>query len=539
MSDEPVLGSYVLLEVVGRGAHGTVHRGRSRDRAGRIVAVKRLTGGADGADLDRLRREAETLAGLGHPAVVSLLEVVDDPDGGTALVLPWAPGGSLEDVLRRDGRLPWPRVADVGARLASALASAHGAGILHGDVKPANVLLGVEGEPRLADFGTARLVADEEARVAGTAEYVDPAVAVDGATPSPRSDVYALGVVLFRALAGQLPHAGGSPEATVAAADPGVHPPLADLVDGAPPALVEAVERAMARDPERRPASVQQLQVVLESVVRDHEADRWAGLGSQLAAPSPGPDDAAAGLATATSRQPGTPTSVASPGAHPASDPSHADAHAGTRDSGTRLFGRRAPSRSTPSADGRRPAWAVPAVVAVALVPVLVVGWLLLGGDGGDADDDAAAPPSASVTTADAAEAAAPRVAAPRCDDASPPPGDGPVHDADVDGRGCSLPVRVDEQDDDGRPTVVITLPDAAGEAAGRYALAEPGEVVLVGDFDCDGIETPAVHRPDDGRVLLYDGYGALEPTAGPDLDPGATAVVLRDVEGCDTVGAF
>ena len=287
--EEQVLGAYVLVEVAGRGADSVVHRARQRDRGGRIVAVKRLRVGATPDALDRLRGEAEVLARLAHPAIVPLLDVLHDPDaGGVALVLPWAPGGSLEDVLRRDGALPWPRVADVGARLASALATAHAAGVLHRDVKPANVLLGAEDEPRLADFGIARLRAASDVDVVGTAEYLDPAVAVDGQPPSPRSDGYALGIVLYRALAGQLPVAGGSPEATVAAAARGVHAPLADLAPDAPPVLVDAIERAMARDPEARFASLQQLQVVLEALVTEHEADQWDRLGQQLAPPGSG-----------------------------------------------------------------------------------------------------------------------------------------------------------------------------------------------------------------------------------------------------------
>lgn len=507
MSDqEQVLGDYVLLEEVGRGSHSVVRRGRRRDRSGRIVAVKRLRADAGPGALDGMRREADTLASLAHPAIVPLLEVLTDADGGVALVLPWAPGGSLEDVLQRQGALPWPRVADIGARLASALASAHGAGILHGDVKPANVLLGVEDEPRLADFGTARLRTEGDDEVVGTAEYVDPAVVVDGVAPSPRSDGYSLGVVLYRALSGQLPHAGGSPAATVAAADRGVHPRLADLVDDAPAELVAAIERAMARDPGQRFGSAQQLQVALEPLVRDDETARWGALAGQLGGAPPLPDD----------DPPPTCTADTSPTEPPP-----------TSDSGTRLFGPRPPA-SPPPATRSRPAWAIPAVVAVALVPLVLLAWLLRP-DGGAAPD-----PAASASTP--ADALVPRRPAPRCEQAEAPGDGGQVLEADVDGRGCALPLVVAEEVVDGEPAVVLAVPEAAGAPSGRYAVGAPGDRVVVGDWDCDGSDTPAVHRPEDGRVFLYDGYGPLEPTAGPRLDPGVEPSVRTDADGCDVV---
>lgn len=515
MADEQVLGEYVLLEEVGRGNHGVVHRGRSRDRAGRIVAVKRLAGGADPAAVDRLWREADTLAQLAHPAIVPLLDVVDDPPAGVALVLPWAPGGSLEDVLQRDGRLPWARVADVGARIASALATAHGAGVLHRDVKPANVLLGAEDEPRLADFGTARLVADGDDEVVGTAEYLDPAVVVEGQPPTPRSDGYALGVVLYRALSGQLPYAGGSPAATVAAADRGVHPRLADLVDDAPAELVAAIERAMARDPDDRFGSVQQLQVALEPLVRADEAARWGALEGRLGG---GPTDPA----PKGPRAP-TPARASAP-----ADPAPATA---SGDSGTRMFGPRPDRAPTPEPARRRPAWAVPAIVAVALVPVVLVVWLLLARGG---EDPSVATPDAPAPVA----SPTPRAAPAACDGAPRPADADAVLEADVDGRGCALPLGVSTQDVDSEPMQVLTVPDAAGDAAGRYALAAADDVVVVGDWDCDGTDTPGVHRPADGRTFLYDGYGQLDPTAGPELAPGVEAVVVTDPDGCDRIAA-
>lgn len=93
-------------------------------------------------------------------------------------------------------------------------------------------------------------------------------------------------------------------------------------------------------------------------------------------------------------------------------------------------------------------------------------------------------------------------------------------------------------EDVDGAPMQVLTVPDAAGEGAGRYALAAADDVVVVGDWDCDGTDTPGVHRPADGRTFLYDGYGELDPEPGPALDPGVDAVVLTHPDGCDRIAA-
>jgi serine/threonine protein kinase len=518
------IGDYVLLEQVGAGSQSTVYRARSRDRAGRIVAVKRLHVDAPEDAVLRLQREAEVLASLSHPAIMPLLDVVPDPQGGVALVVPYAPGGTLEQQLASRGALPWAEVADLGARLASALAAAHGAGVLHRDVKPANVLLGVENEPRLSDFGTVVLQDHghllDDGVVIGTAEYLDPAMVVDRADPGPRSDLYSLAVLLFRALSGQLPFAGGSPAATVAAADRGVHAPLGQLTD-APGDMVAAIERSMARDPNQRFGAVQQLGVVLEGLARAADRDRMSDLVGRL---GDGPDlptrsgSVLPARATGSaSPEAGSPEFAASP--PPSADPPPPPAVSGG-DSGTRLFGPRPSSVPELPGERARPTWAVPVIVALLLVPLVVVGVLWWTGRGADIVD----PPGQPTA----------REAAPRCDGVQPPDGEGDVLDADVDGRGCSLPLRVTRESIDGQPSTVLTLPPDAGDLAGRYVVATADDQVVVGDWDCNGIDTPGVYRPATGETFLYDGYGTLAPTSGPTLEPNAGAAVVTTAAGCD-----
>jgi hypothetical protein len=180
-------------------ATGTVARGRQRS-TGRAVAVKRVSG-VHPAIAGRLRHEADVLASIHHPHVVALLDVIEDPDG-LALVMPWAEGGSLEAQLAAGRRFDPEEVAALLRRLAGGLAAAHRRGVLHLDLKPANVLLTEDGEPLLADFGVARWRGRSCGHVvSGTPGFVAPEVAA-GDEPDERADVYGLGARALALLGG-------------------------------------------------------------------------------------------------------------------------------------------------------------------------------------------------------------------------------------------------------------------------------------------------------------------------------------------------
>ena len=244
------VGDYDLEHQIGAGASGTVWKAHRRGPVARVVALKRLRAGSGSADLARMRREATVLTELDHPHVVRVLEVLHDGDG-VAIAMQYAPGGSLADLLAERGRLTPGQVVAVAAPVADALASAHRRGVLHGDVKPANILFTSDGEPLLTDFGVARtlgLVTSDQ--VSGTAEYLAPEL-LDGAQPDPRADVYSLGVVCYQALTGRPPYTGPVPLAVARAADAGVHEHLEEVA-GVPEPLARVVERAMDRDPAQR-----------------------------------------------------------------------------------------------------------------------------------------------------------------------------------------------------------------------------------------------------------------------------------------------
>ncbi len=198
----PVAGRYVLLEELGRGATGVVHRARDlRER--RDVAAKVLRGGGAEAVAGLVRESAHRIR---HPHVVAPLGWVAEDDT-VLLLMALARGGSLRDLLAAHGPLPPATVAVVLAQLLDALVAVHARGLVHGDVKPANLLLerAPPATPRLllADFGVA--TSSHHPTVAGGTPAFLPPERLAGAPPHPSQDVYAAGLVARRALAGTAP----------------------------------------------------------------------------------------------------------------------------------------------------------------------------------------------------------------------------------------------------------------------------------------------------------------------------------------------
>jgi hypothetical protein len=238
---------YHLDRLIGRGASGEVWLARQRSAGGRVVAVKCLATAEGIGARDQLRVEGRLLAGLDHPNIVTLYDVVERP-GGVALIMQYAAGGSLATLLAQR-RLTAGQVVTVCAPLADALAYAHGRGTVHGDVTPANVLFTEDGRPLLADFGIARVAARLSARsgLVGTPHYLDPHVAL-GATPDAASDIYALAAICYEALAGRPPYTGTTPFELLQRARDGIRPALAELAPDTPSSLVDAIDTALDPD---------------------------------------------------------------------------------------------------------------------------------------------------------------------------------------------------------------------------------------------------------------------------------------------------
>ena len=245
---------YELVEVVGRGAMGEVWAARDT-RLDRLVAVKLLSSRIAFNDSTRDRFETETRAAarLNHPNVVSVYDC-GVHEGVPFLVMELLPGRTLADEFAL-GPLRPARARAVGVEVLAALAASHRAGILHRDIKPGNVLLTAEGTAKVADFGIAKNIEGEDLTgtgiVLGTTAYLAPE-RLAGQPASVESDVYAVGVLLYEALAGRKAFNADTPLGMWHAIEQHEHPPLAQAVPGLDHSFASAVERAMAKDPADR-----------------------------------------------------------------------------------------------------------------------------------------------------------------------------------------------------------------------------------------------------------------------------------------------
>ncbi|HEX2274339.1 MAG TPA: serine/threonine-protein kinase [Acidimicrobiales bacterium] len=248
---------YQVGPLLGRGGMAEVYAGTDR-RLGRAVAIKLLSSEMAARPDVRARFEAEarSAASLSHPNAVAVYDT-GEHEGVPYIVMERLPGETLADRVAA-GPLDPAWVRTMADEVLGALGTAHAAGLVHRDVKPANILLTADGRAKLADFGIAKSVeaaggADltGTGQILGTPAYLAPE-RLDGAPASPRADLWALGVVLYEALSGQRAFPGETPLAIARAVASGAHRPLGEARPGLDPALVAAVERAMDPDPARR-----------------------------------------------------------------------------------------------------------------------------------------------------------------------------------------------------------------------------------------------------------------------------------------------
>jgi serine/threonine-protein kinase len=258
------VGPYVLEAELGHGSMGTVFRAR-RDDDGRVVALKLLHAelAADAIFRRRFEREARIAGALSHPHVVEVVEA-GEVDGRPYLATRFVEGRSLADRLDDDGPLPDSDVVRLVAEVATALDVLHEQGLVHRDVKPANVMLDTDGGAALADFGLARGAADTvlttPGRVSGTVDYLAPEL-IRGAIARPASDVYALGCVAYECVAGAPPFAG-KPVADAVLAHLEEQPATLDSP------LSLAVLQALAKDPAQRPPTATAYALMLRVSLR-------------------------------------------------------------------------------------------------------------------------------------------------------------------------------------------------------------------------------------------------------------------------------
>ena len=288
------LGRYQMVEPIGRGGMASVFRAHDPE-LNRSVAVKVMPSfqADDPTFVERFRQEAQAVASLNHPNIVQVYDFGDDK-GFSYIVMERTTGGTLHERLGEP--VPLAEVIELIAPIAAALDHAHEQGIVHRDVKPANVLIDTAGKPKLTDFGLARLMERSAGltrpdSVLGTPEYMAPEQAL-GRPADQRSDLYALGVILYQMLLGQVPFRGETPSATLmshihspvplpSALDPDIHPGLeASLI------------RALAKEPSDRHESadalVQDVKLIASQIAdQREEAERTIEQPAVTGPPSP------------------------------------------------------------------------------------------------------------------------------------------------------------------------------------------------------------------------------------------------------------
>ena len=262
------LGKYTLLAQIGEGGMGAVYRS-VHPQLHRPVAIKVILGNATAETRNRFLREAQMAIQLSHPHVVRVYDV-DEDNGILYIVMELIEGQSLSAVLRQ-GRMPLEQVLRIGTELATALDYAHSHGVVHRDLKPGNVLLRPNGSTVLVDFGLARLAGSasgeqltQSGMVIGTLAYMAPeqiqAQALDG-----RTDIYALGVLLFQMITGRLPFEGDTAQMLFSHV---YNQPPAPSTTGAllPPALDSLIVAMLAKHPASRPQRAAEVADVLKAI---------------------------------------------------------------------------------------------------------------------------------------------------------------------------------------------------------------------------------------------------------------------------------
>jgi serine/threonine protein kinase/tetratricopeptide (TPR) repeat protein len=295
------LAHYEITELLGKGGMGEVYRARDL-RLKREVALKILPAdmAADPARLERFQREAETVAALNHPHIVTLFSVEEDA-GVRFLTMELVEGRRLDEALTLDG-LPLAKILDTGIAVAGALAAAHEKGIVHRDLKPANVMISKDGRVKVLDFGLAKLfepsapqdrTATQAARltiegtVMGTVPYMSPEQ-LRGQKVGPHSDIFSLGILLYEMTTGQRPF-GGTNNSDITSSILRDTPPLITQIrPDVPQDLARIVALCLEKEPRDRYRSALDIRNELRSLRR--EVDSGASeIHPSSPAPSPPP----------------------------------------------------------------------------------------------------------------------------------------------------------------------------------------------------------------------------------------------------------
>jgi serine/threonine-protein kinase len=271
---ETIADRYDVEELVGHGGMSSVYKAKD-SLLERHVALKILHEqySADDDFVERFKREARSVAQLQHPNIVTVIDRGEE-NGRQFIVFEYIDGENLKEHVVRNGRLDVREALEIAVEVARGLAFAHEQGLVHRDVKPQNILLNGDGRAKVTDFGIARTVdvdgMTQTGTVLGTSNYIAPEQA-SGERVDAHSDVYALGVVLYELLAGEVPFPG---ESFVAVAMKHLHEPAPNLLDvrrDVPLRVAAAVDRALEKDPDQRFPTMDAFAAELEACLAELE----------------------------------------------------------------------------------------------------------------------------------------------------------------------------------------------------------------------------------------------------------------------------
>jgi serine/threonine protein kinase len=274
------IGRYHILEQLGEGGMATVYKAfdtrLETDVAVKVIRTEALPQNAVERALKRFEREAKALARLTHPNIIPVIDY-GEHSGHPYLVMKYLPGGTLKQTLRGKP-IPWQKALKMLVPIAQGLDYAHRQGMVHRDVKPANILITADGAPMLSDFGIAKII-DEEitmdltgtSATVGTPEYMAPEQ-VTSKTVDHRADIYALGVVLYEMITGRKPYQADTPMAVMFkhASEPLPNPRL--FVPDIPESVEKVLLKALAKKPEDRYQDASMMAIALEEILANFGA---------------------------------------------------------------------------------------------------------------------------------------------------------------------------------------------------------------------------------------------------------------------------
>ncbi|MDR3403836.1 MAG: SUMF1/EgtB/PvdO family nonheme iron enzyme [Chthoniobacter sp.] len=261
---QPQFSQYEIRAIIGRGGMGAVYKGWQKSLR-RFVAIKILPPQLEDNDIkfaERFQREAQAMARFAHPGIVSVFDAGETPEGLLYFIMEYVEGTDVQKMVASQGRLPPEHALAITSHVCDALAYAHRRGVIHRDIKPSNIMVDSEGRVKVADFGLAKVATDDSAALLtgshvrmGTPDFMAPESAWGTGTVDHRADLYAVGVMLYQMLTGQLPR--------------GRFDPPSRRVAGLDVRFDAIVDHALQTDPERRYSSAIEIRSDLDRILTE------------------------------------------------------------------------------------------------------------------------------------------------------------------------------------------------------------------------------------------------------------------------------